>query len=223
MKQRILVWDLPTRFFHWLLVFDFVGVFISAQSERWIDLHILLGYTLLGLLGFRIIWGFVGSRYARFSDFVTSPATAIRHHLQPASTEDHPVGHNPAGAAAILLLLLLGMVSGISGWALYQEIGADWVAECHEVTSNIMLAVVLIHILGVLVVSYRQKENLIAAMITGRKYGHKDQAIPGDYRLTALLLLAVLLAYWLWAWPESKDLQWLRGILKSIQVMILNT
>ena len=205
MTQRILVLDLPTRIFHWTLVLSFTGTFITGESERWRDIHVLLGYTVLGLIAFRLIWGFVGTRYARFAEFVRSPAYVIRYLARLARGQaEYPVGHNPVGAVAILLLLLLGIVSGVSGWAVYEEIGGDWLEALHEYTSNTMLAVVFAHIAGVLVSSYRQGENLVVAMITGKKQGEAHQAISGSYPLIALLLLTALIGFLIWAWLDSK-------------------
>ena len=172
-------------------------------------LHVLLGYTVLGLIGFRLIWGFVGTRYARFAEFVRSPAYVIRYLTQLTRGQaEYPVGYNPAGAVAILLLLLLGIASGVSGWAVFEEIAGDWLEALHALISEAMLAVVFAHIAGVLVSSYRQGENLILAMITGRKQGEAHQAISGSYPLIALLLLTALIGFLIGAWPESKDEQW---------------
>ena len=77
-KQSILVWDLPVRIFHWLLAACFVGVFATGDSERWRDIHIMLGYTMLILVAFRLIWGFIGSRYARFGAFAFGPGRVAR-------------------------------------------------------------------------------------------------------------------------------------------------
>ena len=206
----IKVWDLPTRFFHWLLVLSFAGAFLTAESERNRDLHVLLGYTVLGLIVFRLIWGFIGSRYARFSSFVCSPKVVVLYLCQLIQKQaQHPVGHNPAGAVVIVLLLLLGLGSGLSGWAVYEDIGADWLTEWHELISNAMLVVVCIHITGVVVSSYLQGENLITAMVTGKKPGHVNQAIASNVTSLAWLLLAVVIGLWIWAWPASKDLNWL--------------
>ena len=209
MTQRILVWDLPTRIFHWMLVLSFALAFLTAESERWRDIHVLLGYTVLDLIAFRLIWGFVGTRYARFAEFVRSPAYVIRYLAQLSRGQaEYPVGHNPAGAVAILLLLLLGIASGVSGWAVFEEIAGDWLEALHALISDAMLAVVFVHIAGVLVSSYRQGENLIVAMITGRKQGEAHQAISGSYPLIALLLLTALIGFLIGAWPDSKDGQW---------------
>src|SRR5512147_205771 len=102
MMQRILVWDLPTRVFHWLLALSFAGAFVTAESERYRDIHVVLGYTLLGLLAFRLLWGFFGTRYARFRSFLFKPGEIAAYFMslfkgRPANY----VGHNPAGSVAI--------------------------------------------------------------------------------------------------------------------------
>ena len=221
MLQRILVWDLPTRIFHWSLALSFAFAYLTAESERWRDLHLLLGYTVLSLIAFRLIWGFVGSRYVRFSECVPDPAAALQHLAQlTRGHRQHFVGHNPAGVLAILLLLLLGIASGLSGWVVYQEIGGDWLETLHEDASKAMLAVVICHIAGVLASSYLQKENLIAAMITGRKCGEAHQAIPRNYPLIAAFLLVTLAGFWLWAWPDSRDGRWLHQIGQELMAYL---
>jgi len=217
MKQRILVWDMPTRIFHWMLALSFAGAFLTAESERWRDIHVLFGYTVLGLIAFRLVWGFVGTRYVRFAVLMRCSAYVIHYLVRLIRGHAwHPVGHNPAGAVAILLLLVLGIVSGVSGWAVYEEIGGDWVEELHEFVSNVMLVVVLVHIAGVLVVSYLQGENLIVAMITGRKRRAAYQAISRSYPLIAMLLLTALIGFWIWAWPDSRDERWLSEIGRGL-------
>jgi len=206
MNQPILVWDLPTRIFHWALVSSFTAAFLTAESERWRDVHVLSGYALLGLIAFRLVWGVIGSRYARFAEFVRGPAAVIRYlgRIVKGKVERSP-GHNPVGAAAILALLLLGVASGLSGWALYEEIGGEWLEELHEFMSNAMLAVVAVHVAGVLASSHLHGENLILAMFTGRKRGEARQAIPSSHPLAAVFLLSALIGVLTWAWSDSKD------------------
>jgi cytochrome b len=200
MKARILVWDLPTRLFHWSLAASFAGAWLTAESERYSDLHVMLGYTLLGLIAFRLVWGFVGSRYARFADFAYSPARVARYVKSLFSRQpEHFLGHNPAGAVAIFLLLALGIAAGVSGWLTYNEIGGEWLEEGHELFANLMLAVVFVHIAGVVVSSWLHRENLARAMVTGYKQGEPDAAIRKQRGIAALLLLAAVAGFWgLW-------------------------
>lgn len=197
MKTRILVWDTPTRLFHWLLALSFAGAFLTAESERFRDVHVLLGYTVLALIGFRLVWGIVGTRYARFSSFAFSPARVIAY-LKSLLTPSpqHHIGHNPAGSWVIYGLLLLGLVSGISGYATYSEIGGDWLEELHEGASNTMLALVVVHVAGVIVSSLMHRENLIGSMISGYKRGDAEQGARPAHWLTVVALLTGLVVLW---------------------------
>ena len=108
---KILVWDAPVRTFHWLLVGSFFGSYLTAESETWRLLHVTLGYTLGGLIAFRLVWGVLGTRYARFGSFVRSPSAVGRYlKTMVAGRPERYIGHNPAGGVAIVLLLLLGDV-----------------------------------------------------------------------------------------------------------------
>ena len=165
---KVLVWDVPVRVFHWLLVLSFTGAYLTAESERWRLLHVSLGYTLGGLVAFRILWGLLGTRYARFASFVRGPAAVMRYvRTMVSGKPEHHIGHNPAGAVAIVLLLLLSVVSVATGWAIYNDVGGNSLEELHEVASNFMLAVVGVHVAGVVLASWRHGENLVRAMVTG--------------------------------------------------------
>lgn len=193
----IRVWDAPTRVFHWLLVFCFAGAYLTSESERWSLVHITLGYTLGGLIAFRLVWGFVGTRYARFTSFVQGPAAVVRYAKSMASGKpQHFVGHNPVGAVAIVLLILSGIAIVATGYAAFNEIGGEWVAELHEVSSHIMLILVGIHIVGVIVASRLHRENLARAMVTGNKQGSASEGISRLWVSVAVLLLAAVLAFW---------------------------
>jgi cytochrome b len=205
MTQRIRVWDLPTRLFHWMLALSFLVAYLTGESERWALLHVTAGYTLLGLIGFRLVWGLAGTRYARFSEFVTGFAT-VRQYLSGLiqGRPRHYVGHNPAGALAILALLLLGIASGVSGWLVYEDIGGEWLEEVHESVSALMLAIVVVHIAGVLVSSRIHGENLVRSMLNGKKEGEASQAIASNRPLVALLLLAGLIGFWGWSFSGAE-------------------
>jgi cytochrome b len=174
-RTRILVWDLPVRVFHWLLALSFTGAFLTAESERVRDIHVLLGYAFLGLLAFRLVWGVAGSRYARFGSFAFGPRAVLaylRSLLTPRPL--HYVGHNPAGSWTIYAMIGLGLVAGASGWAVYDGAGGRWLEDLHEGAANAMLALVLVHLAGVAVSSVLHRENLAAAMLTGYKSGRHD-------------------------------------------------
>ena len=196
---KVLIWDVPVRVFHWLLAASFAGAWLTAEAEQWRLLHIMLGYTVLGLTGFRIVWGVIGTRHARFSSFVRGPSVVVRYlgslvRGQP----QHHTGHNPAGAIAILALLLLGLAVGISGWATYASANGEAYEEVHEMLATLMLVVVGLHIAGAIAGSWLHRENLVAAMFTGRKHGNAADGIERDQRGLGVLLLAAVLGFWWW-------------------------
>ena len=106
-KQAVLVWDFPVRIFHWLLVMSFAGAWLTSESEAQQMLHYAFGYSAVALVIFRLVWGLVGSRYARFSQFMKGPAQTLHHFKSLVSREKHlGLGHNPAGAWAMLSLMV---------------------------------------------------------------------------------------------------------------------
>ena len=196
-KSKILVWDAPVRVFHWLLVLSFLGAYLSAESERWRLLHVTLGYTLGGLIAFRVLWGLWGTPYARFSSFVRGPREVMRYVRTLLSGKPaHAVGHNPAGAVAIVLLLLLGVGSVASGWALYNDMGGKLLEELHEISGNLMLLVVGVHLAGVVISSWLHRENLVRAMLSGKKSGEPSEGIRQAWWPLALLILQSVLMFW---------------------------
>lgn len=200
-QQRTLVWDLPTRTFHWLLAASFVGAFITADSERLRDVHMVLGYTTLGLVVFRLLWGVVGTRYARFESLPLSPAAVFSYLKSLAKLSPrHYFGHNPAGSWAIVGMLLLVVVIGVSGWMQAVEISPEWLEDLHEGLANSMLALVIVHVAAVLLSSFLHRENLVRAMLTGYKPG-AGPAAAGTRWAVALLLVGVIGAFWAGAIP----------------------
>lgn len=193
---RTLVWDLPVRVFHWTLVASFVGAYLTADSERWRDIHVLLGYTAGILVVFRILWGLVGTRYARFASFLYRPGEVFAYvRALLARRPAHFVGHNPAGALAIFLLLGLVGAAVLSGWAALVERGPTWLQDAHDALGDAALAVVVVHLGGVAVSSWLHRENLVRAMVTG----YKPVAAPpaaGLRGVVALALLVVIGAMW---------------------------
>ena len=196
-RTRILVWDLPVRVFHWLLAISFAGAFLTAESERYRDIHVALGYTVLGLLAFRLLWALVGSRYARLASFAFGPR-AVLAYLRSLLTfrPQHFVGHNPAGSWVIYLLVALGLVAGATGYATYNDIGGEWLEELHEGAANFMLAVVFVHIAGVVVSSLMHRENLVKAMVTGYKSGRPQEGIRSARWVTGVALAAIVAVLW---------------------------
>lgn len=203
-KTKILVWDAPVRVFHWLLVLSFAGAYLTSESERWRLVHVSLGYTMGGLVAFRIVWGLVGTRYARFSNFVRGPVAVIRYVQALLNGKpEHHIGHNPAGAVAIVLLLLSSLAIVVSGWAVYNDVGGSLLEELHEVVSTLMLAVVAVHVAGVVMASRMHKENLVLSMLTGKKEGASVQGIRRAWLGLAILILAAVLGFWWLQWQGA--------------------
>jgi cytochrome b len=197
----VLIWDAPVRVFHWLMVFSFAGAYLTAESETWRLVHVSLGYTMVGLVAFRMVWGVLGTRYARFSSFVRGPKYVWQYlrtltRGQPA----HHIGHNPAGALSILLLLALTVAVGASGWAIYEEMAGEWVAELHEGVANGMLLIIGVHIAGVVVASFMHRENLIRSMVTGYKSAVSDEGIHSAWWSMAAVILVAVLGFWWLQW-----------------------
>jgi len=166
----IRVWDPFVRVFHWSLVMLFVIAYATGDEiER---VHIYAGYTIAVLIALRVLWGFIGSRHARFTDFVRSPREIIAYLRAVARWEaPHHLGHNPAGGLMILLLLGTLAVTCATGLAMTTDAfwGAKWVEEVHETCANLTVGLVLFHILGAVTTSLMYGENLVKAMVTGRK------------------------------------------------------
>ncbi len=196
-EQTILVWDLPTRAFHWLLVLAVTGSYVTGKGELSLVVHAICGYTILGLVAFRLLWGFAGTRYARFASFRYGPRRA-REYLESllAGRPQHFLGHNPAGSWAIYALLALAAASGMTGWLSLHEYGGEFMEDVHEGATNALLAVVLLHVIGAIASSLAHGENLVRAMVDGRKRGRPEEGLRGSVWIVGVLLLAGVAAFW---------------------------
>lgn len=164
------VWDPVVRLFHWSLVASFGFAYVAA--EDWRDAHEVAGYVVLGLIALRLAWGLIGPGHARFSAFVHGPR-AVFGYLRATLRGRAPrhLGHNPAGGAMVVALLIMLAVIGGSGWLMTTDAywGVEWPETVHETAVTLTLMMVALHLLGVLVASLEHRENLVRAMITGRK------------------------------------------------------
>lgn len=174
--KTVKVWDPLVRLFHWSLAACIFGAFLVEEGDT---AHQWLGYTALGLIAFRVLWGLVGTRHARFSDWVRGPravATYLRERLSGRS--QRRLGHNPAAAVMILLLMAGVAAVGLTGWmqTLDAYWGAEWLEELHEALAYGLLALIGVHVLAAIVESVHYRDNLIAAMVHGRKRALDDDA-----------------------------------------------
>ena len=188
---RVRIWDPFVRVFHWLLVIGFaVNFFELVRPGKYP--HRVIGYVILSLIAARLIWGLIGPRHARFADFVRAPREIIDHLRALIRNRDrHYLGHNPAGGAMIVILLLTTLAVGATGWLSRADwfFGVKWMEEVHGILANTMLALVILHVLGVVHACWRHRENLVLSMLTGRKRvpatvapEHLRQYAPADRR-----------------------------------------
>jgi len=190
-QKMVRVWDPLVRIFHWSLVSAFFIAYFTEDDL--LDLHVYAGYLIGGLLVFRLIWGFMGSRHARFTDFVKHPREVWAY--LKSIIGQHPrryLGHNPAGGAMVIALLLSLVMVTVSGIALYgadesagplaaslsgmSEFWVNTLEDVHEFFANFTLALVFFHVSGVLIASFQHKENLVKSMVDGRKPADEEGA-----------------------------------------------
>ena len=163
------VWDPVVRLFHWSLVTAFATAFLAEEGGR---LHDAAGYTVLGLIGVRLVWGLIGPLHARFASFVPAPGQLAAYLRELARGRPRRfLGHNPAGGAMIVVLLATVLTTAASGWLMTTDRfwGIEWVENLHEGSAWLALILVGVHVTGVLVSSLMHRENLVRAMITGDK------------------------------------------------------
>jgi cytochrome b len=173
----IRVWDFFVRAFHWVLAASFAVAWLS--SENWERLHDAVGYAAGALVALRVVWGFLGPRYARFAQFVRSPDTVIAYlRAIKDGSERRYIGHNPAGGAMIVVLLVAIAGTAVSGWLLTTDAlwGSAVLQHVHSLLAHGVLALVVVHLAGVALASLRHRENLARAMVVGVKRA----AGPGD-------------------------------------------
>ena len=183
-NERQKVWDPMVRIFHWSLILFFTITYLT--EDEWLDLHVTTAYVVTGLVIFRVFWGFIGGRHARFSQFVRSPRT-VRAYLKDvlAFKAKRYVGHNPAGGAMVLALIFSLTATIITGMVIYgyEELSgplagytstltpfiADVIEESHELFASMTVFLIFMHVIGVLIASFQHQENLIHSMVHGYK------------------------------------------------------
>jgi cytochrome b len=164
------VWDPLVRISHWLLVATVALAWLTRHG--WGARHEWIGYGALAIIAIRFVWGFVGTTHARFGQFVRSPGATIRYaHEVVARREARHLGHNPLGACMIVALLVSVALAGTTGWLYTTDRfwGVEWVENLHAGSAEAVLWLAAVHVAGVLYASWRHRENLVAAMLHGKK------------------------------------------------------
>jgi len=182
-ENDVKVWDILVRLFHWSLVVTFFICFITEDSSQ---LHIYSGYLIIMLITVRLVWGFIGTEYARFSNFLVMPGVAIQYLKDIVKNKNKRfLGHNPAGAAMIIVLITTIVITCVTGVVLYavedhsgplafmftgeNEFLEDLLEEVHEFFSNFSVVLIILHISGVIIAGKQHNENLIKSMFSGKK------------------------------------------------------
>lgn len=209
--QNKLIWDVPLRVFHWSLVVLFFTAWITSDGDQWLDLHIFAGYAILGLIIFRLVWGFSGTHFAKFKQFSYSFGEAKDYALN--AIKGHPeryIGHNPAGSWAVFVLLVGIAVVVISGFFVFggeeghgpvgsmaSDLWGSLAKNIHNGVATLVLSVVAVHVAGVFFESYHLKEKLVLSMINGRKLVSENIPEVLPHTGIALGMIMILLIYFL--------------------------
>lgn len=209
-----LVSDAPTRMFHWLFALSFLGAYITADGERWRLLHVSLGYTMVGLLAFRVLYGIFGPRPASLGVMwrkLSSAPAWLRSLTQTRTLADinWRQGQNLLMALAVVALLAMVIPLTLSGYGTYHEwgdfLGGDWLEDVHEFFGETFLFVVLAHLGLILVLSVLRRKNQALPMLTGRIEGQGPDLVQKNRVWLAALLLLAVLSYGAWEWQQSPN------------------
>lgn len=190
--SQVLIWDLPTRVFHWLLT---IGIFVSTAIALTIDedgslfsAHMILGIVVGAMVLLRIVWGFIGTRYARFSSFLFGPKALMDYVIGTMkASEPRSIGHNAGSSIAIFAMLGLVLATAFTG--LMISSGNEAAEDLHQFASYALIAVVAVHIVGVAWYSLRHNENITLSMFTGRKEGSEADAISSSRPVVGIVFL----------------------------------
>lgn len=196
--NRVIIWDLPTRLFHWLLSGGFIAAAVISlalgEDSPLFPYHAIIGLTIALMVCLRVVWGITGTRYARFGTFVFGPGAVIEYMKGTlVGGGKRYIGHNPGSAVAIFALLGLVLAMAVTGIMLGQ--GNESVKELHEVLAWVMVGVAIVHVLGVAIHTVRHRENITGSMIHGRKNAAADEGIKSIKPIVAAIFLVIVGAW----------------------------
>jgi cytochrome b len=212
LKTKVRVWDIPVRVFHWSLVLCITGLFITAQlGGNWMEWHKKLGFIVLGLVSFRIVWGFAGSYHARFANFVRGPQTVIGYFKGLLKNEaPHFLGHNPMGALSVVALLASLLFQAVTGLFANDDIllegpyaGAvskatsDFLTKLHHLNSDLLLILIGVHLAAIAFYFFKKKENLVKPMLNGEKMA--NPSVDGHFEAEMAEKLRPVWTFWVTA------------------------
>ena len=192
--NRVLIWDLPTRLFHWLLSGGFIAAAVISlalgEDSPLFPYHAIIGLTIALMVCLRVIWGIAGTRYAKFGTFIFGPAAVIEYMKGTLfGGGKRYIGHNPGSALAIFALLALVLAMAVTGFMLGQ--GNESVKDLHEILAWVMVGVAVVHVLGVAFHTIRHRENITLSMIHGKKHAEPSDAIASAKPIVAAIFLLI--------------------------------
>jgi len=200
--KKISVYDLPTRFFHWLFAFLFIAAFAISKTvddeSPLFSYHMLAGLTIMFLLVLRLLWGFTGTAYARFSSFKLNPVELIRYFKDAVvmKTKAYP-GHNPASSYAAVIMFACAIGLAVTGILMANGGENDSLEEVHGLLANIFLISVIIHVAGIVFHHFKHRDSLWSSMLDGKKKTSSDTPGIAGTRPVALILFIILSVSWL--------------------------
>lgn len=196
--------DAPTRVFHGLLALCFAGAYATSDGERWRLVHITLGYTMMGLVGFRLVWLLIGPKSNRWAAW-SARLRALRHSVQAAQTGAFRWSALQAGfnTLAMVSLLVTVVAATVSGYVLEQDWLGDWFEEVHELAGNALLGLALLHMALVFAGAFIRSENPLHLMLTGRAPGRGPDLVKRNRAWVAALLLTAVMGFWWRQWQTA--------------------
>ena len=194
-RKRMLVWDSPVFFTHWLLAICFLGAILTQESEKFRLVHVTMGYTMLGIVGFRVIWGFIGSKYARFTT-IKPRFLRVRENIQAilSGNKEFSIGLNAVGFVAAYLLMGLVLLVSATGYLVFNEIGPELISEIHELVGNLIIAVVVVHVGSIVLNAIYQRLQKTNGEVAKSVGVLAQRARP--YKWVTIIILLVVIYFW---------------------------